>query len=79
MFSISLLKAFLRRFLGGFSAFRLFLRDVILNFAKNMRISLNKILMIVDIVFLRLAGPRVLADHVEIGFNGLLKPLILLE
>ena len=44
-----------------------------------MRISLNKILMIVDIVFLRLAGPRVLADHVEIGFNGLLKPLILLE
>ncbi len=76
---LPLFEALLRRFLGSLSTLRLPLRDVIFNFVQDIRVGLDAVLMVVDEVLLSLAGPRVLADHVEVGVDGLLEALVLLE
>ena len=53
--------------------------DVVLNLMQDLLVGLNAVLMIIHIIFLALAGPRVPADHVEICLSALLKFLILLE
>lgn len=53
--------------------------DVVLNLVQHLLVGLDAVLVVVHVVLLTLAGPRVLADHVEIGLSGLLELLVLLE
>lgn len=71
------LACLLRRFLV--LPVRLAVIDVVFDLVQHLLVGLNAVLVIIHIIFLALAGPRVLADHVEIGLSGFLELLILLE
>ena len=53
--------------------------DVILNFVEDYFMSVDAISLIIDVAFLRLAGPGMASDHVEIGLGWLFKFLIFFE
>lgn len=76
---ISFFHTFLRWFLLYFCTLRHSLRDVIFDFVQNIWIGLYTVVMIVDVVFLSLSSPRVLANHVKISLSRLFKLFIFLE
>jgi len=52
---------------------------VIFNLVQDVRVCLDAVLLEILIILMRLACPRVSADHVEVGFGGMLKFLIFFE
>lgn len=58
---------------------RLAIIDVILNLMQDLLVGLDAVLMIIHIIFLTLAGPRILANHVEICLCSFFEFLILLK
>lgn len=44
-----------------------------------VRVGVDAVLLVVDVVLLRFRGPWIFADHVEVGLGGLLKLFVLFE
>lgn len=52
---------------------------VIFYLVQDVRVCLDAVLLEILIILMRLACPRISADHVEVGFGGMLKFLIFFE
>ena len=73
------LRGLLGRLLSILCSMRCPFFNIIFYFVENICISLNAVLMIVNIIFLRLTSPRIFANHIHVGVCGLFEFLILLK
>jgi len=76
LFFVPFLDGLLGRLLVIFGVFRQSIGDVVLDFVQDIRVSLDAVFVVIDVVFLSLAGPRMFADHIHVGLSGFFEPLV---
>lgn len=76
---ISLFLEFLRELLLCFNTLWWTLINIVLNFVQYIWVGLDRVVIVVHIVFLCFTNPSALAYHVKVGLCRFFEPLIFLE